>query len=100
MVPATLVTPWHNQVVPLEPEFVAPQDGHDKQGWLAEHGAGYARLDPIYLGGDLYSHQPICQDVRATGGHSCSSAKASSHPTIEELTVSYPPTRDQSGTNT
>jgi hypothetical protein len=31
MVAATLVAPGHNQVVPLEPEFVVPQDGHDKQ---------------------------------------------------------------------
>ena len=28
---ATLVAPGHNQVVPLEPEFVSPQDGAEKQ---------------------------------------------------------------------
>ena len=28
---ATLVAPGHSKVVPLEPEFVVPQDGHDKQ---------------------------------------------------------------------
>jgi len=28
---ATLVAPGHSRVVPLEPEFVVPQDGHDKQ---------------------------------------------------------------------
>jgi hypothetical protein len=27
---ATLVAPGHNRVVPLQPEFVVPQDGHDK----------------------------------------------------------------------
>ncbi len=92
MVAATLVTPGHNQVVPLEPEFVVPQDGHDKQDcesmaarrWLAAHGARYARLDPVYLGDDLYSRQPICQDVLATGGHFLFVCKPSSHPTIEE----------------
>jgi hypothetical protein len=55
---ATLVAPGHNRVVPLQPEFVVPQDGHDKQDcesraarrWLAAHGASYARLDPVYLG--------------------------------------------------
>ena len=44
---ATLVAPGHNRVVPLQPEFVVPQDGHDKQDcesraprrWLAAHGA-------------------------------------------------------------
>ena len=92
MVAATLVAPGHNQVVPLEPEFVVPQDGHDKQDcesmaarrWLAAHGAHYARLDPVYLGDDLYSRQPTCQDVLATGGHFLFVCKPSSHPTIEE----------------
>jgi hypothetical protein len=60
MLAATLVAPGHNQVVPLEPEFVVPQDGHDKQDceskaarrWLAAHGARYAGINPIYLGDD------------------------------------------------
>jgi hypothetical protein len=30
LVAATLVAPGHSRVVPLEPEFVVPQDGHDK----------------------------------------------------------------------
>jgi len=57
LVAATLVAPGHSRVVPLEPEFVVPQDGHDKQDcesmaarrWLAAHGPSYARLDPVYL---------------------------------------------------
>ncbi len=46
LVSATLVAPDHNRVVPLEPEFIVPQDGHDKQdcesraaGWSARAGA-------------------------------------------------------------
>jgi hypothetical protein len=27
----TLVAPGHNKVIPLEPEFIAPQDGAEKQ---------------------------------------------------------------------
>jgi hypothetical protein len=92
MVAATLVAPGHNRVVPLAPEFIVPQDGHDKQDcesvaarrWLAAHGADYARLNPIYLGDDLYSRQPICQAVLAAGGHFLFVCKPSSHPTIEE----------------
>ena len=53
---ATLVSPGHNHVVPLEPEFVVPRDGAEKQDcenraahrWLAAHGAKYAPLNPIY----------------------------------------------------
>ena len=92
LVAATLVAPGHNRVVPLEPEFIVPQDGHDKQDcesmaarrWLAAHGPSYARLNPVYLGDDLYSRQPICQAVRAVGGHFLFVCKPSSHPTIEE----------------
>jgi hypothetical protein len=65
MVGATLVAPGHNHVVPLEPEFIAPQDGAEKQDfenraahhWLAAHGHKYIHLKPIYLGHDLFSHQ-------------------------------------------
>src|SRR6267143_818226 len=51
---------------------------------LAAHGPTYARLHPVYLGDDLYSRQPICQAVRAVGGHFLFVCKPSSHPTIEE----------------
>jgi hypothetical protein len=46
MLSATIVAPDHNRVVPLEPEFIVPQDGHDKQdcesraaGWSVTAGA-------------------------------------------------------------
>jgi hypothetical protein len=46
MVSATIVAPDHTRVVPLEPEFIVPQDGHEKQdcesraaGWSAMAGA-------------------------------------------------------------
>jgi hypothetical protein len=93
MLAATLVAPGHNRVVPLEPEFVVPQDGHDKQDcesraarrWLAAHGARYARFQPVYLGDDLFSRQPICQAVLATGGHFLFVCKPDSHKAIEEF---------------
>src|SRR3954463_1328168 len=92
MVSATLVAPEHNRVVPLEPEFIVPQDGHDKQDcesravrrWLERHGRRYARLKPLYLGDDLFSRQPICEAVRAADGHFLLVCKPSSHQTIEE----------------
>jgi hypothetical protein len=92
LVAATLVAPGHNRVVPLQPEFVVPQDGHDKQDcecmaprrWLTAHGQSYARLNPVFLGDDLYSRQPVCQAVQAAGGNFLFVCKPSSHPTIEE----------------
>ncbi len=46
---AMLVAPRHDKVVPLEPEFIVPRDGAEKQdcengapkGWLAEHSQRY-----------------------------------------------------------
>src|SRR5271155_1154694 len=101
LVAATLVAPGHSRVVPLEPEFVVPQDGHDKQDcesmaarrWLAAHGPSYARLYPVYLGDDLYSRQPICQAVQAAGGHFLFVCKPSSHPTIGWRVMTCPPLR-------
>jgi len=89
---ATLVAPGHAQVVPLEPEFIRPQDGHDKQDcesravrrWLAHHGARYQRLSPIYLGDDLFACQPVCEAVLAQGGHFLFTCKPSSHQTVQE----------------
>jgi hypothetical protein len=92
MLAATLVAPGHDKVVPLEPEFIAPQDGAEKQDcenraakrWLATHGQRYAPLDPVYLGDDLFSRQPLCQAVKDEGGHFIFVCKPSSHPLIEE----------------
>ena len=89
---ATIVAPGHQHAVPLAPEFIGPQDGHDKQDcesravrrWLARHGPGLARLDPVYLGDDLYACQPVCEAVLAQGGHFLFTCKPSSHQTIQE----------------
>ena len=90
---ATVVAPGHNRAVPLEPEFIVPQDGHDKQDcesravrrWLAAHAAQYAKLKPVYLGDDLFSRQPICQAVLNEAAPFLFVCKPDSHPAIEEF---------------
>jgi hypothetical protein len=79
----------------LEPEFIVPQDGHDKKHcesravrrWLTAHGAKYARFNPVYLGDDLFSREPICQVVLDAGGHFLFVCKPDSHKAIEEFRV-------------
>jgi hypothetical protein len=91
MLAATLVAPGHDKVIPLQPEFIVPQDGAEKQDcenraakrWLAAHARRYAALNPVYLGDDLFSRQPLCQAVLDVGGHFIFVCKPSSHPTIE-----------------
>jgi hypothetical protein len=92
MLAATLVAPGSNRVIPLEPEFIVPQDGAVKQDseiaagkrWLKTHGAQYARLNPIYLGDDLFAHQPFCEEVIASGGHFIFTCKPNTHKIIKE----------------
>jgi len=96
---ATIVAPGRAQVVPLEPEFIKPQDGHDKQDcesravrrWLKRHGARYKRLNPIYLGDDLHACQPVCEAVLEQGGHFLFTCKPASHPTIQEYLTGIEP---------
>jgi hypothetical protein len=92
MLCATIVAPGHTRVLPLEPEFITPQDGHKKQDcenaavkrWLAEYGPEYARLKPVYLGDDLMSRQPICKAVQGLNANFIFTAKATSHQTLYE----------------
>jgi len=92
MVSAALVAPGHDRAIPLEPEFIVPQDGAEKQDcearatyrWLAVHGPQYSHLNPIYLGDDLSSRQPTCEAVLAIGGHFLFTAKPTSHKTLYE----------------
>jgi len=104
MLAATLVAPGHNKVIPLEPEFIVPQDGAEKQDcenmaakrWLAAHGKRYAALDAVFLGDDLFSRQPLCEAVLDVGGHFLFVCKPSSHPLIQEyLTGIDLPTLEQ-----
>jgi hypothetical protein len=56
-----VAAPGHNRLVPLEPEFIVPQDGHDTQDcesravrrWLSAHGHRYTRLRPVYFRDDV-----------------------------------------------
>jgi hypothetical protein len=89
---ATIVTPGKNQVIPLPPEFITPQDGHDKQDcesmaarrWLQKHGAAFSSLKPIYLGDDLFSKHPICEAIINAGGSFILTCKPDSHKVVME----------------
>ena len=89
---ASLVAPGHAQVLPLPPEFIAPQDGAEKQDcernaakrWLVKQGAALARYRPVYLGDDLFACQPIAAAIQSCGGNFILTCKPSSHQTIAE----------------
>jgi len=87
-----LVKPGCGKVIALAPEFVAPQDGADKQDceinaakrWLAAHGAELARLKTTVLGDDLYCHEPFCRELLALGLGFILVCKPDSHATAYE----------------
>ena len=89
---ASLVAPGHRQVLPLPPEFIAPQDGAERpdcernaaKRWLTRHGTGFAYLRPVFLGYDLFACQPIVAAILDTGGSFILTCKPSSHQTIAE----------------
>jgi hypothetical protein len=93
MLAATLVAPCHAMVVPLMPEFIARQDGAEKQDcernaakrWLAAHAERVKDLRPVYLGDDLFACQPICEAVLASGGDFLFTAKPDSHKTLYDF---------------
>ena len=65
----TLVAPGHSKVVPLTPEFIAPQDGAEKQDcernavkrWFEKHSGRLAPLRPVFLGDDLFACHPVAK---------------------------------------
>ena len=103
MLAASMVAPGHDKVIPLEPEFIVPQDGADKQDcenaaakrWLAAHGRRYAEMGAVFLGDDLFSRQPLCEAVQGIGGSFIFVCKPASHALIEEyVTGAELPTLD------
>lgn len=82
-----IVQSGNEHVISLEPEFITPQDGHEKQDceieagkrWLRTHGKYYARRNATLLGDDLYSCQPFCLAVQEAGLHFILVCKPDSH---------------------
>lgn len=96
-----IVSPGQNQALPLRPEFIVPQDGHDKQDceiaagkrWLKKNGAFYCRPgDSVtILGDDLYAHQPFCRRALLYGCHFIFTCKPDSHASLYAWLALLPP---------
>lgn len=82
----------HSQVVCLAPEFIIPQEGHDKQDceqqalkrWVKRNAGYFERWQVTVLADDLHAHQPICELLQAHGMHFILTCKVESHPTLYE----------------
>jgi len=97
-----IVAPDNPRVIPLEPEFITPQDGHKKQDcentagkrWLLQHGSHYSALGVTILGDDLYCNHPLCQAMLAEGLNFILVCKPDSHQTLYEYVDGLEATQD------
>jgi hypothetical protein len=82
-----LVAPGDARVIALEPEFITPQDGHDKQDseqqalkrWVMRNAGRFGEWRVTILTDDLHSHQPLCELLLAHKMHFIMTAKVESH---------------------
>ena len=87
-----IVQAGNEHVISLEPEFITPQDGKEKQDceieagkrWVNTHGDFYAKQNVTILGDDLFSRQPFCEALKNKKLHFILVCKPDSHPHLEE----------------
>ena len=92
MITPVIAAPGQSAVIALEPEFITPQDGHDKQDcenaaakrWIRRYGPRYREPGATVLGDDLYSRQPLCEAILEQGLNFILVCKPDSHKTLYE----------------
>jgi hypothetical protein len=87
-----IVAPGNSRVIALEPEFIMPQDGHEKQDceqaaakrWINEHAEQYASKKVTISADDLHCKQPFCELLLDEGLNFVLVCKPTSHKTLYE----------------
>jgi hypothetical protein len=87
-----IVCPGRSEVIALPPEFIMPQDGHEKQDcervagkrWIDQYAKPVAPHGVPLLGDDLYSNHPLCQLALQKGFNFIFVCKPDSHATLYE----------------
>lgn len=87
-----IVAPGRSQVISLVPEYIVPQDGHDKQDcervaakrWIKQQACQFEPGSVTLLGDDLYSNQPLCQVILAHNFNFILVCKPESHQILYE----------------
>jgi len=87
-----MVAPEHDYVVSLEPEFITPQDGAEKQDceqaavqrWTHRNAWRFAPHSVTILADDLHSRQPTCAMLLRHNLNFIMVCKPESHPFVSE----------------
>lgn len=89
---AVVSVPGQEHVIALAPEFITPQDGHDKQDceqqaikrWVKRNAGRFPEWGVTILTDDLHSHQPLCELLLEHKLHFILTCKPDSHSTLYE----------------
>ena len=89
---AVLVAPGQEHVIALDPEFIVPQDGHDKQDceqqaikrWVGRNAERFEPWQVTAMTDDLHSHQPLCELLTEHKIHFIMTCKPDSHQALYE----------------
>jgi hypothetical protein len=93
---AVLSAPGKEQVLCLDPEFITPQDGHEKQDceqqaikrWIERNAEHFEPWRVTILTDDLHCHQPLCERLLKHKMHFILTCKPDSHKALyEELAL-------------
>ncbi len=92
MITPVIAAPGIDKVIALKPEFIVPQDGHDKQDcenaafkrWIDKYSKEYSHLGITATADDLYSKQPVCEKTLDKGFGFIFVCKEDSHKTLYE----------------
>ena len=87
-----VVAPGNSRVIALEPEFIVPQDGHEKQDceqaaikrWINAHAEQYTSKKVTISADDLHCKQPLCELLLEKGFNFVLVCKPTSHKTLYE----------------
>jgi len=87
-----LAKPGTQEVLVLEPEFISPQDGADKQDcernaarrWVMRNATAFAGRHVTILADDLHCNQPFCELLLQHHLDFILTCKPNSHPTLYE----------------
>lgn len=87
-----LVAPGNRHVIALEPEFILPQDGVEKQDceqeaakrWVGRNATHFSPYTVTILADDLHAKQPFCALLQEHKMHFIMTCKPDSHPTLYE----------------
>lgn len=93
---AVVCAPEQEQVICLDPEFITPQDGYEKQDceqqaakrWVERNAERFEAWGVTILADDLHCHQPLCELLLEHKMHFILTCKPESHRALyEELAL-------------